>query len=124
METYRERSPINRTGEIDVPVLLFQGLDDKVVTPDQSFRMAAALGERQVPHALLEFEGEAHGFRTETARVRTLETELAFYAKVFGFEPDVAPMELTTEPPEPRTADPEDDLPVAEPLPRSPRSPV
>ncbi|MBB5489013.1 S9 family peptidase [Nocardiopsis metallicus] len=117
VETYRERSPINRTGEIDVPVLLFQGLDDKVVTPDQSFRMAAALGERQVPHALLEFEGEAHGFRTETARVRTLETELAFYAKVFGFEPDVAPMELTTEPPEPRTADPEDDLPVAEPLP-------
>ncbi len=117
VETYRERSPINRTDEIDVPVLLLQGLDDKVVTPDQASRMAAALSERQVPYALLEFEGEAHGFRSETARVRSLEAELAFYAGVFGFTPDVAPLELTTEPPEPRAAAPEDDLPVAEQLP-------
>ena len=117
VETYRERSPINRIGEIDVPVLLLQGLDDKVVTPDQASRMATALSERQVPYALLEFEGEAHGFRTEAARVRSLEAELAFYAGVFGFEPDVAALELTTEPPEPRAADPEDDLPVAEQLP-------
>ncbi|WP_017587535.1 S9 family peptidase [Nocardiopsis ganjiahuensis] len=117
VETYRERSPINRIGEIDVPVLLLQGLDDKVVTPDQASRMATALSERQVPYALLEFEGEAHGFRTEEARVRSLEAELAFYAGVFGFEPDVAPLELTTEPPAPRAAAPEDDLPVAEQLP-------
>ncbi|GHC97020.1 acyl-peptide hydrolase [Nocardiopsis terrae] len=117
VETYRERSPINRTGEIDVPVLLLQGSDDKVVTPDQAFRMATALGERGVPYALLEFEGEAHGFRGEEARVRSLEAELAFYAGVFGFEPDVAPLELTTAPPEPRPIAEEDDLPVAEQLP-------
>ncbi|WP_460770293.1 S9 family peptidase [Nocardiopsis nanhaiensis] len=123
VETYRERSPINRIGEIDVPVLLLQGMDDPVVTPDQAYRMAKALGEREVPHALLEFEGEAHGFRTEEARVRSLEAELAFYGRVFGFEPGVEPLELTTEPPEPRpetapeAEDGDDDLPVAEQLP-------
>nr|WP_110047838.1 prolyl oligopeptidase family serine peptidase [Nocardiopsis sp. L17-MgMaSL7] len=117
VETYRERSPINRISEIGVPVLLLQGLEDKVVTPDQASRMAAGLSRRQVPYALLEFEGEAHGFRSEGARVRSLEAELAFYAGVFGFAPDVAPLELTTEPPEPRAEDPEIDIPVAEQLP-------
>lgn len=116
VETYRERSPINRIAEIKAPVLLFQGLEDRVVTPDQATRMATGLSRRQVPHALLEFEGEAHGFRSEAARVRTLEAELAFYAGVFGFTPDVAPLELTTDPPAPRE-EPEDDLPVVEQLP-------
>ncbi|MYR34252.1 prolyl oligopeptidase family serine peptidase [Nocardiopsis alba] len=129
VETYRERSPINRIDEIDVPVLLLQGLDDPVVTPDQAFRMATGLGSRGVRHALLEFEGEAHGFRGEEARVRSLEAELAFYGEVFGFETDVPSLELSTVPPEPRVEraeattdeavgeDEEDDLPVAERLP-------
>ncbi|MEU3309169.1 prolyl oligopeptidase family serine peptidase [Nocardiopsis sp. NPDC006832] len=144
IETYKERSPINRIAEIDVPVLLLQGMDDPVVTPDQAFSMATALGERGIPYALLEFEGESHGFHTEEARVRSLEAELAFYGKVFGFEPDVPALELSTTPPEPRpepTPDPaiepasteaetrrsgtgtdphevsEDDIPVAEQLP-------
>ncbi|WP_017598726.1 S9 family peptidase [Nocardiopsis lucentensis] len=102
VETYRERSPINRIGDIDVPVLLLQGTDDRVVTPDQAFAMATALGNRGVPYALLEFEGEAHGFRAAASRVRALEAELAFYARVFGFEPDVAPLTLATAPPAPR----------------------
>ncbi|WP_017605073.1 S9 family peptidase [Nocardiopsis alkaliphila] len=129
VETYKERSPINRIDEIDVPVLLLQGLDDPIVTPDQAFGMATALGTRGVPHALLEFEGQAHGFDSQEARVRSLEAELAFYGKVFGFEPDVPPLELSTTPPEPRPAktaveepvDPhevsEDDIPEAEQLP-------
>ncbi|MFV2194637.1 S9 family peptidase [Nocardiopsis sp. LOL_012] len=101
-ERYKERSPINRTEEIDVPVLLLQGTDDPVVTPDQAHAMATALGERAVPHALLEFEGEGHGFRSAESRVRALEAELALYAHVFGFETDVEPLTLSTEPPPPR----------------------
>ncbi|OLT27455.1 peptidase S9 [Nocardiopsis sp. CNR-923] len=101
-ERYRERSPINRIDEIDVPALLLQGTDDRVVTPDQAFTMATALGKRGVPYALLEFEGEAHGFRSAASRVRALEAELAFYARVFGFDADVAPLTLATEPPAPR----------------------
>ncbi|PDP88994.1 S9 family peptidase [Glycomyces fuscus] len=105
VERYRERSPVNRAGEIDVPVLLLQGLEDRVVTPDQATAMATALGRRRVPHALLEFGGEGHGFTGQEARIRALESELAFYARVFGFEADVAPLELTTAPPEPGAAE-------------------
>ncbi|OKI19148.1 peptidase S9 [Nocardiopsis sp. TSRI0078] len=98
-ERYRERSPVNRAADIDVPVLLLQGLEDKVVTPDQATAMATALGRCESPYALLEFEGEAHGFTAQDVRVRALEAELALYARVFGFEADVAPLELVTAPP-------------------------
>lgn len=113
-ESYRERSPVNRAGDIDVPVLLLQGLEDKVVTPDQATAMATALARHEVAHALLEFEGEGHGFSSPEVRTRALEAELAFYARVFGFEADVAALELGTAPPEPRPA-PNAEDPVAEP---------
>ncbi len=101
-ERYRERSPINRIDEIDVPVLLLQGTADPVVTPDQARTMAAALGERGIPHALVEFEGEGHGFRSAEARIRALDTELAFYARVFGtdFGVGVQPLSLSAAPPD------------------------
>ncbi|MGQ4269823.1 S9 family peptidase [Nocardiopsis changdeensis] len=118
VERYRERSPINLASEIDVPVLLLQGLDDPVVTPDQAFAMATALGGRKVPYALVEFEGEAHGFTGEKARRESLEAELALYARVFGFASDAPPLELATEPPAPRPEqEPEPEAPDgAEPL--------
>ncbi|MDT0327454.1 S9 family peptidase [Nocardiopsis lambiniae] len=116
VERYRERSPINRTSEIEVPVLLLQGLDDPVVTPDQAFAMATALGERKVPYALVEFEGEAHGFTGERARRESLEAELGLYARVFGFEADVPPLELATEPPAPRPEPEPEAVDEAEPL--------
>ena len=68
-------------------MIFFQGLDDKVVVPAQSEVMVRALKERGIPVAYLAFEGEGHGFRRlETIR-RTLEAELYFYGRVFGFEP-------------------------------------
>lgn len=100
-ETYRERSPLNRVDDIDVPVLLLQGTDDPVVPPDQARRMATALGQRGIPHALIEFPGEAHGLRRASSRERALEAELAFYGRILGFEPDAPAIELTTRPPGP-----------------------
>ncbi len=87
IELYRERSPINRASEINVPLLIFQGLDDKVVPPNQSRFVAEALCARGVPVAHIEFEGEAHGFRRFETNVRVHQTELAFFGQVFGFEP-------------------------------------
>ena len=93
---YRERSPIHRAGEINVPLLIFQGLDDKVVPPNQSRFVADALRARGVPVAHVEFEGEAHGFRFFETNVRVHQTELAFFGQVFGFDPadELPPMHI------------------------------
>ena len=66
-------------------MIFFQGLDDKVVPPPQSEVMVEALKARGIPVAYLAFEGEGHGFRQAQNIQRTLEAELYFYARVFGF---------------------------------------
>jgi len=83
-ERYRERSPIEHTGTIDVPVLLLQGLDDHVVPPDQATSMRDALVARGIPVTYEAFAGEGHGFRRAETIQRALELELAFYQGVFG----------------------------------------
>jgi dipeptidyl aminopeptidase/acylaminoacyl peptidase len=81
---YAQRSPINHTDKLRRPMIFFQGLDDKVVTPPQSEVMVEALRARGVPVAYLTLEGEGHGFRKADSIVRTLEAELVFYLRVFG----------------------------------------
>jgi dipeptidyl aminopeptidase/acylaminoacyl peptidase len=95
-DLYRERSPIHAVDRIACPLILFQGLEDKVVPPDQSERMAAAVRAKGLPVAYLAFEGEQHGFRRAETIVRCLEAELAFYGVVFGFTPAdaIAPLEI------------------------------
>ncbi|MGP5163273.1 prolyl oligopeptidase family serine peptidase [Arthrobacter rhombi] len=94
-ELYAERAPINHVGALDCPVLLLQGDEDKVVPPNQSQKFADALAAKGIEHAYVLFAGEQHGFRQAANIVRAQELSLAFYARVFGFEADVAPIELT-----------------------------
>ena len=84
---YRERSPIHALDRIACPVLVLQGLDDRVVPPQQAEAIVAALAANGIPHAYLPFAGEGHGFRGEAAQRRSLEAELSFLGQVFGFEP-------------------------------------
>jgi dipeptidyl aminopeptidase/acylaminoacyl peptidase len=95
-ERYRERSPIHHLASISVPVLILQGLDDKVVPPSQAEALADALAAGGIPYAYLAFEGEGHGFRGEVAQRRTLEARLTFLGAVFGFTPadDLPPLDL------------------------------
>ncbi len=79
---YEARSPLNRTREINRPVIFFQGLDDPVVPPAQSERMARALAARGLPVVLETFAGERHGFRRPAVIARVLAAELAFYQRV------------------------------------------
>jgi dipeptidyl aminopeptidase/acylaminoacyl peptidase len=81
---YQERSPINHTDKLRRPMIFFQGLDDKVVPPQQSEVMVAALRKSGVPVAYMTLEGEGHGFRKADSIVRTLEAELYFYLRIFG----------------------------------------
>ncbi len=86
-DLYRERSPVHFADRIRVPVLILQGLDDRVVPPSEAEGIVDALLEQRVPHAYIAFEGEDHGFRQASSIVRSFEAELSFYGQVFGFEP-------------------------------------
>jgi dipeptidyl aminopeptidase/acylaminoacyl peptidase len=84
-ERYHARSPVHFAENIACPVIFFQGLEDKVVPPNQTERMVNALKQRGLPVAYVPFEGEQHGFRRAENIRRSLEAELYFYSKVFGF---------------------------------------
>jgi dipeptidyl aminopeptidase/acylaminoacyl peptidase len=86
-DLYRERSPIHFLDRLSCPVILFQGLEDRVVPPSQAEAMIAALDEKKLPYAYVPFAGEQHGFRKAENIERAIEAELFFYAKVFGFAP-------------------------------------
>lgn len=84
---YRERSPIHFTDRLSCPLILFQGLEDEVVPPNQAEMMVEALRVKGLPVAYVPFEGEQHGFRRSENIRRSLEAELYFYGQVFGFVP-------------------------------------
>ena len=95
-EVYYARSPIHFADRLGCPVILFQGLEDRVVPPSQAEMMVAALRAKHLPVAYLAFEGEQHGFRKAETIQRTLEAELYFYAQVFKFllADAIAPVEI------------------------------
>ena len=88
---YRARSPIHFIDRLSVPLILFQGLDDKVVPPNQSQAMFDALDDKGLPVAYITFAGEQHGFRKAENIKRALQAELYFYSRVFGFAAGDAP---------------------------------
>jgi dipeptidyl aminopeptidase/acylaminoacyl peptidase len=93
---YHERSPIHAADQLSCPVIFFQGLEDRVVPPDQAEVMVAALRNKGLPVAYVAFEGEQHGFRRAESIKRALDAELYFYSRVLGFglaEP-VEPVEI------------------------------
>jgi dipeptidyl aminopeptidase/acylaminoacyl peptidase len=84
-ELYRQRSPVHFADRLSCPVILLQGLEDKVVPPSQAETMVAALRSKRVPFAYVPFPTEGHGFR-EAANIRSsIEAELYFYSRIFGF---------------------------------------
>jgi dipeptidyl aminopeptidase/acylaminoacyl peptidase len=85
-ELYRERSPIHHVDDFSRPLIVLQGLEDEVVLPEQATMIVEALRARGVPVAYLPFHGEQHGFRRAPNIRRAIESELSFYAQIFGFE--------------------------------------
>jgi dipeptidyl aminopeptidase/acylaminoacyl peptidase len=85
-EVYRQRSPIHFADRISCPVILFQGLDDKVVPPAQAETFIAALQAKGLPFEYMSFPGEGHGFRQAETIRRVADAELQFYARIFGFK--------------------------------------
>jgi dipeptidyl aminopeptidase/acylaminoacyl peptidase len=83
---YHDRSPIHFADRLSCPVILFQGLDDKVVPPNQAETFAASLRAKGLACEYVAFPGEGHGFRKAETIQRVAEEELRFYARVFGIK--------------------------------------
>ncbi len=85
-DIYLERSPIHHTDGLSCPLILFQGLEDKIVPPDQAESMYQVVKAKGIPTAYLPFEGEQHGFRQAANIKRALDAELYFYSRIFAFD--------------------------------------
>ncbi len=81
-DVYVERSPLTHVDRLDSPLIVFQGLEDEIVPPNQSEMIVEALQAKGVTVEYHAFEGEQHGFRKAETVVAVLEAELAFYEKV------------------------------------------
>lgn len=86
-QLYHDRSAINFTDQLSCPMIILQGIEDKIVPPSQAEIMAGALREKGIPFSLMMFEGEQHGFRQSKNIKASLEGELYFYGRVMGFTP-------------------------------------
>jgi dipeptidyl aminopeptidase/acylaminoacyl peptidase len=100
-DLYRERSPVHFPERISSALILFQGAEDKAVPPSQAEAMFAAVRAQGMPVAYLLFDGEQHGFRQARHIRRAFEAELAFYGRIFGFQPAdrIAPVAIENLPP-------------------------
>lgn len=85
-DLYVNRSPIHSAERLSCPVIFFQGLEDKVVPPNQAEMMVEILKAKGLPVAYVAYEGEQHGFRRAENIKRTLDGEFYFYSRVFKFE--------------------------------------
>ncbi len=85
-DLYLARSPIHHVERLNAPVIFFQGLEDKIVPPNQAEMMVEALRKKGLPVAYVTFEGEQHGFRQAANIKRALDGEIYFYSRVFGFD--------------------------------------
>ena len=81
--TYDARSPLQHADRIRCPVIFFQGLDDVVVPPAQTERMAEALRANGIPVEVHLFPEEGHGFRNGATQVQVLEATEAFFRRHF-----------------------------------------
>jgi dipeptidyl aminopeptidase/acylaminoacyl peptidase len=91
---YRQRSPINFADRLSCPVILFQGLDDRVVPPSQALALVQALKDHGIPYVYVPFMGEQHGFRQAKNIASALTQELSFYGQALDFVPKDVPLLL------------------------------
>ena len=83
-DVYLGRSPIHHAEGLNCPVIFLQGLEDKVVPPNQAEMMVKLLEDKGIQVAYVAFPDEGHGFRKADNIIRAMESELAFYQDVFN----------------------------------------
>src|SRR5690606_26082196 len=74
-EIYQTRSPIHHVEQLNCPVIFLQGLQDKVVPPEQAEAMVSALKAKGIYTEYVTFAEEGHGFRQAQNIQRALDAE-------------------------------------------------
>ncbi len=74
-------SPVNFANNINIPILLIHGTDDKVVPVQHSREMADELEDYNKDVRYIEIEGANHHLSAQKHRVKTLEEMVAFFNK-------------------------------------------
>ena len=87
-DLYIERAPITNAENLTSPLILFQGLEDKIVPPEQSRAFRDVCVRKGIKHEYHEYPGEGHGFRKAENQIHCIEHELNFYGEVIGFIPN------------------------------------
>jgi dipeptidyl aminopeptidase/acylaminoacyl peptidase len=82
-DIYRKRSPIHHAKGLNCPVIFLQGLEDKVVPPNQAEMMVKVLRDKGIYVSHITFPDEGHGFRKAVNIIKSFESELDFYQDVF-----------------------------------------
>jgi dipeptidyl aminopeptidase/acylaminoacyl peptidase len=85
-DIYTARSPIHHAEGLNCPVIFLQGLEDKVVPPNQAEMMVKLLEDKGIKVGHITFPDEGHGFRKAANIIRAMESELAFYTDVFSLQ--------------------------------------
>jgi len=85
-DVYKARSPIHHAEGLNCPVIFLQGLEDKVVPPNQAEMMVNILQQKGIKVAHVTFDDEGHGFRKANNIIHAMESELNFYRQVFDLE--------------------------------------
>ncbi len=87
-DLYHERSPFYFLDCISCPIILFQGLEDKIVPPNQAKTIYEALRAKGLPVAYIPFEREQHGLRLAENIKMALDAEYLFYIQAFNINYD------------------------------------
>jgi len=80
----RARSPLHSLHLLRRPVILFQGLQDRVVPSEQTENLATALRRRGGLVELVCFEDEGHGFRSPAVQRFVQDSSERFFRRVLG----------------------------------------
>jgi len=79
---FYQRSPIHKMSSLKSAMIVFQGLQDKVVPPEVAREVVDVLKNAGVEHSYVEYADEGHGFRQVKNNIDAWTKELAFYRRV------------------------------------------
>ena len=78
---WRESSPLTHVNNINTPILILAGFEDKRVPSTQAQQLYQALKEKKIPTRLLYYYGEGHGFEDPLKNIDAMKETISWFKK-------------------------------------------